>query len=87
MTFAPWVLVTAFKQPTQIIATLWTIGGIIGILFQPFLGWAIDRLGERLVLAFEAVLLVFVCFGYGFAKILFSEGIAFLVACVCFLLD
>jgi predicted MFS family arabinose efflux permease len=87
MTFAPWVLVTVFKQPTQIIATLWTIGGIIGILFQPFLGWAIDRLGERLVLALEAVLLVFVCFGYGFAKVLFSEGTAFLITCVCFLLD
>jgi hypothetical protein len=37
ITFAPWVLVTVFNQPTQIIATLMMIGGIIGILFQPFL--------------------------------------------------
>jgi predicted MFS family arabinose efflux permease len=87
MTFGPWVLVTIFHQPTQTIATLLTIGGVIGILFQPFLGRAIDRLGERMVLASEAVLLVFVCFGYGFAKSLFPENVAFLITCVCFLLD
>lgn len=87
LTFAPWVLVTIFNQPTQIIATLLTIGGIIGILFQPFLGWMIDRLGERIVLASEAVLLVFVCFGYGFSKFLFPEGTAFLIVCACYLFD
>ena len=87
ITFAPWVLVTVFHQPTQTIATLMTIGGVIGILFQPFLGRAIDRLGERVVLVSEAALLVFVCFGYGFTRFLFPENTAFLIACVCFLLD
>jgi predicted MFS family arabinose efflux permease len=87
MTFGPWVLVTIFNQPTQTIATLLTIGGVIGILFQPLLGRAIDRLGERAVLASEAVLLSLVCFGYGFAKFIFPEGIAFLITCICFLLD
>jgi predicted MFS family arabinose efflux permease len=47
MTFAPWVIVTIFKQPTQTIATLMTLGGVIGILFQPVLGRAIDRFGEN----------------------------------------
>jgi predicted MFS family arabinose efflux permease len=87
MTFGPWVLVTIFNQPTQTIATLLTIGGVVGILFQPLLGRAIDRLGERIVLASEAVLLALVCFGYGFAKFMFPEGIAFLITCICFLLD
>jgi predicted MFS family arabinose efflux permease len=87
ITFAPWVLVTIFNQPTQIIATLLTIGGIIGVLFQPFLGWAIDRFGERLILAAEAVSLIFICFGYGFAKSLFPENVALLVVCACYLLD
>ncbi len=87
ITFAPWVLVTVFHQPTQTIATLMTIGGIIGILFQPFLGWAIDHLGERKILVSEAVLLVFVCFGYGFSRSIFPEGTAFIVSCVCYLLD
>jgi predicted MFS family arabinose efflux permease len=87
ITFAPWVLVSVLKQPTQIMATLFTIGGVIGILFQPLLGWGIDKLGERTVLAAEAVILVFVCFGYGFAKFIFPEDIAFLVVCACFLID
>lgn len=87
ITFAPWVLVTIFHQPTQTIATLLTLGGLIGILFQPLLGRAIDHLGERFVLCGEAVLLIFVCFGYGFAKDLLPEHTAFLIACGCFLLD
>ncbi|NTW12160.1 MAG: MFS transporter [Anaerolineales bacterium] len=87
ITFAPWVLVSVLEQPTQIMATLFTIGGVIGILFQPLLGWAIDKLGERIVLASEAVILVFVCIGYGYAKFLFPANTAFLVVCACFLID
>ena len=87
ITFAPWVLVSVLGQPTQIMATLFTIGGVIGILFQPLLGWSIDKLGERTVLASEAVILVFVCFGYGFAKFLLPANTAFLVVCACFLID
>ena len=87
ITFAPWVIVTIFNQPTQTLATLITIGGIIGILFQPFLGWATDKLGERFVLTMEAVLLVFVCLGYGFVRNIFPESTAFLLVCVFYLLD
>ncbi len=87
LTFAPWVLVTIFNQPTQMLAKLMTLGGVIGIIFQPFLGRAIDTFGERIILISEAVLLVFVCLGYGFARFLFPEGVAFIIVCVCFLLD
>lgn len=87
ITFAPWVIVTIFNKPTQTLATLYTIGGIIGILFQPLLGKTIDKLGERFVLTTEAVALVFVCLGYGFSRSLFPENTAFLITCVCYLLD
>ncbi len=87
ITFAPWVLVTIFNQPTQILATLMTIGGVIGILFQPFLGWAIDRYGERTVLYVEAAMLAVVCLGYGFARTLFPVNIALIATCVFYLLD
>ncbi|MBN1427786.1 MAG: MFS transporter [Anaerolineae bacterium] len=87
ITFAPWVLVTIFNQPTQLLAKLLTIGGIVGIVFQPVLGWMIDRLGERIVLASEAVMLVFVCLGYGFSRFVLPEDIAFLVVCACYILD
>lgn len=87
ITFAPWVIVNIFKQPTQVIATLLTIGGVIGILFQPVLGRAIDRYGERRIMQIEAVVLVVVCLGYGFSKFLFSEKIAFVSICIFYLLD
>lgn len=87
ITFGPWVLVTIFNQPTSTIATLMTIGGVIGIVFQPFLGKMVDRLGERFVLCSEAVVLVFVCIGYGFAKSVFPVEVAFYVVCGCYLLD
>jgi predicted MFS family arabinose efflux permease len=87
ITFAPWVLVTVFNQPTEMLATLLTIGGVVGIVFQPLLGRMIDRLGERTVLATEAVLLVFVCFGYGFSKFVFPEHIALIITCGCYILD
>lgn len=87
ITFAPWVLVRIMEQPTEILATLFTIGGVIGILFQPLLGWAVDRLGERFVLVSEAVVLVFVCLGYGFSKFWFSPQTALVVISICFLLD
>ncbi len=87
ITFAPWVIVTIFHKPTQTLATLMTIGGVIGILFQPILGRAIDRFGERMILCSEAVLLVLVCFAYGFSRSIFSENIAFIITCVCYLLD
>jgi predicted MFS family arabinose efflux permease len=87
ITFAPWVIVNIFRQPTQTIATLMTVGGVIGILFQPLLGWAIDRFGERVVLASEAVLLMVVCIGYGFAKSVFSESTALAIIIGCYLVD
>ena len=87
LTFAPWVLVTVFHQPTAMIATLMTAGGIIGIIFQPLLGYAIDRFGERFVLCWEAFLLIFVCAGYGFSGRIFTERTSFVIACVCFIGD
>jgi predicted MFS family arabinose efflux permease len=87
ITFAPWVLVKIFNQPTEFMASLLMAGGIIGIIFQPILGWAIDRFGERPVLASEGISLIFICFGYGFAKFLLPVGIAFPVVVACYLLD
>lgn len=87
LTFAPWVLVTVFQQKTQVLATLLTIGGIIGIFFKPMLGRAIDRLGERFILTVEAVMLIFVCLCYGYSKDVFPESVALVVTAACFILD
>lgn len=87
ITFAPWVIVSVLKQPTQTIATLLTIGGVIGVVFQPFLGKLIDKRGERFVLAAESVLLVFVCLGYGFSKFILPESIVLFAICFFYLAD
>ncbi len=87
LTFAPWVLVTVFKQPTSMLAQLLTIAGVGGVVFQPLLGKAVDKLGERTVLAFEAFLLIFVCIGYGYSSQWFSKEIALVIAAVCFVAD
>jgi predicted MFS family arabinose efflux permease len=87
LTFAPWVLVSVFHQKTEIVAALLFIGGIIGIFFKPLLGKAIDKLGERFILSGEAVVLVFVCLGYGFARVIFPEGLALVITAICYILD
>lgn len=87
LTFAPWVLVSIFHQKTEIIATLLTIGGIIGIFFKPILGKAIDKLGEKKILCTESIILIFVCIGYGFSQFVFSEKIALLIIFLCYILD
>jgi MFS family permease len=86
ITFAPWVLVTIYNKPTVLIASLYTIGGIIGVVFQPALGHLIDRFGERVMLTAEGVMLIAVCLGYGFSRILFGEA-GFMVASVCYVVD
>jgi predicted MFS family arabinose efflux permease len=87
LTFAPWVLIKIFDQKTEVVATLLTIGGIAGIFFNPLLGRAIDRYGERRILMSEAAVLIAVCLGYGFSKQVFNETVALYVAFICFIFD
>jgi predicted MFS family arabinose efflux permease len=87
LTFAPWVLVTVFQQKTQVLATLLAVGGVIGIFFKPMLGKAIDKLGERFILSAEAVMLVFVCIGYGFAREIFTKNTALFIVFICYVVD
>jgi predicted MFS family arabinose efflux permease len=87
LTFAPWVIVTIFGKSTATVAQLMTIGGIVGIAFNPMLGRAVDKLGERFIFICEATLLVFVCLGYAFSRAFFSDDTAFIIASVCFIID
>jgi len=87
LTFAPWVLVTVFRQPTSTIAILLTVGGVIGIFFKPWLGKVIDRCGERLVLTMESIGLIIICLFYALASELFSAELALIVTCGCYIAD
>ena len=85
ITFGPWVLVKIFGRGPETIAALWFIGGVLGVVFRPFLGRMIDRFGERAVLMADALILIFVCLGYGFGRSL--GGIGLYLTCACFVAD
>jgi predicted MFS family arabinose efflux permease len=87
LTFAPWVLVTIFGQPTTTIAILLASGGVIGIFFKPWLGKMVDRHGERWVLTMESIGLITICLLYALASDLFEPALALGVTCGCYIVD
>jgi len=87
LTFAPWVLIKVFNQKTEVVATLLAVGGIVGIVFNPLLGRAIDRVGERFILMGEALVLILVCTGYGFSREISDGPAAMYIAFACFVVD
>lgn len=88
ITFGPWVLIREYGEPASAIAGLIMTAALLNLAFSPLAGMAIDRLGERKVLMFDAIVLIFVCAGYGYAKaILPDESMARNLACTCYVLD
>jgi predicted MFS family arabinose efflux permease len=87
ITFGPWVLIKVFHQPAVIFAQLWIVAGVLGMAFQPLLGRAIDRFGERRVLTADALVIVCVCLGYGYAHRIGHAGAALGLLYACFVLD
>jgi MFS family permease len=87
ITFGPWVLVRVFGQPAYVFAQLWIVSALIGMVFQPALGRAIDRFGERAVLIADAVLVFAVCLGYGLAHLLPVRAAALGLLFACYVAD
>ncbi|MBC7765815.1 MAG: MFS transporter [Hyphomonadaceae bacterium] len=87
LTFAPWVLIKVYHQHIEVFAILGIVGAAVGMFFKPFLGRMIDKLGERFILAAEAVVLVIICVGYAFAQRLFSNQIALVLVFACYIID
>jgi predicted MFS family arabinose efflux permease len=87
LTFAPWVLIKIYQQNEGTFAILLIIASIAGIFFKPWLGKMIDRVGERKILMGEAISLVFVCLGYGFAGHLGLGAYAIYLVFLCYILD
>jgi len=80
ITFGPWVLIKAFRQPPSTFGLLSIIASVIGVWMLPQLGKWIDRLGERAILMAEALLLVFVCVSYGYAERFAGPAALYVVA-------
>ncbi|MBI4553718.1 MAG: MFS transporter [Candidatus Latescibacteria bacterium] len=87
ITFGPWVLVKVFGAPVSTLAKLSIVASALGMFFSPQLGRLVDRFGERVVLMGDAVLLMGVCLGYGFAERLPFGSSAVYVIYISYILD
>ncbi|MDR1173968.1 MAG: MFS transporter [Treponema sp.] len=87
ITFAPYVLILHYGADTSIISLLLAICAAFGILFSPLMGKLIDHLGYKFVMVTDTLLLIAVCFFYGFAHRIFPRDIAFIVVCINYVLD
>ncbi len=87
ITFGPWVLIRIFERQAPTIALLWIIATTLTALVVPHVGRLVDRVGPRVVLSVDAVLLLAVCLTYGFARDVVPGRAAFIVVCGTYVLD
>ena len=86
-TFGPYVLILFYGANTAAISLLFAVSAIACFFAAPLVGRIIDRLGYKLVMISDTLILVLVCFFYGFAHHLFPQKIAFLICCINYVLD
>jgi MFS family permease len=87
LTFAPYVLILQYGADTSVISLLLAVCAVFGMLFSPYIGRLIDKLGYKFVMVADTLFLMVVCFFYGFSHRLFSFEVAYIVVCVNFVLD
>lgn len=86
-TFGPYVLILFYRAGTSTICLLFAISAICCSLAGPLVGKIIDRLGYKVVMVSDTLILVIVCFFYGFAHRIFPRHVAFVICCVNYILD
>jgi MFS family permease len=87
LTFAPYVLILHYGADPSIISLLYAVCAGFGIFCGPLVGKIIDKLGYKVVMVGDTLILIVVCLLYGFAHRIFSPGGAFIVVCSNFVLD
>ena len=87
LTFGPYVLILFYKASTSVVSILFAISAIACFFMSPVVGRIIDRVGYKIVMIMDTVLLVVVCFFYGFAHRIFPQNVAFIICCVNYVLD
>ena len=86
-TFGPYVLILFYGANAAMISLLFAISAVACFFASPVVGRIIDRCGYKIVMVMDTLLLVIVCFFYGFAHHIFPRDIAFVVCCVNYVLD
>ena len=86
-TFGPYVLVLFYGANAMVISILFAVSSVCTYFAAPLVGKIIDRIGYKIVMITDTLILVIVCFFYGFAHHLFPKDVAFIVCCVNYILD
>ena len=86
-TFGPYVLILFYGANAATISLLFAISAIACFFASPVVGRIIDKLGYKVVMVADTLILVIVCFFYGFAHHLFPKDVAFIVCCINYVLD
>lgn len=86
-TFGPYVLILFYGANASVISLLFAISAVCCFFLAPVVGKIIDKLGYKIVMISDTLILVIVCFFYGFAHHIFPMHIAFIVCCVNYILD
>ena len=71
----------------SIISLLFAVSAVSCFFLSPLVGKIVDRIGYKPVMVGDTLILVIVCFFYGFAHHIFPKNIAFVVCCVNYILD
>ena len=87
LTFGPYVLVLFYGANAMTISLLFAVSSVCTFFAAPLVGRIIDRFGYKIVMIMDTLLLVIVCFFYGFAHHLFPMNVAFVVCCLNYVLD
>ncbi|MBQ9939035.1 MAG: MFS transporter [Oscillospiraceae bacterium] len=86
-TFGPYVLILVYGANAATISLLFAISAIACFFMSPVIGRIIDKVGYKAVMVADTLILVIVCFFYGFAHRIFPTEIAFIICCVNYVLD
>ena len=86
-TFGPYVLILFYQANAAMISLLFAISAVACFIASPVVGRIIDKLGYKVVMVTDTIILVGVCLCYGFAHHIFPKDVAFIVCCVNYVLD
>jgi MFS family permease len=87
ITFAPYVLILQYGAETSVISILLAICAIFGSILSPLMGRLIDKVGYKIIMVSDTLILIVVCLFYGFSHRLFPHRIAYAVVCINYVLD
>ena len=86
-TFGPYLLVLHYGANASVMSLLFAISAVCASILSPYVGKLIDRIGHKTVMVSDTLLLVIVCFFYGFSEHFFPVNVSFYICCAMYIMD